>query len=285
MNVDYRHWQLEDYNTILFDLHDNLHCKIIRTVLKPDEINLWNEWYGFCRGFGIELLAVSAKESGDLNQYTNYLFDYLQIGNEPFNTGSSSYTQTPGQLNRDLAQARELFPDKYIICAGLADGNPAKLDLIALNYVDAIAVHPGTETLESIDDYIAGYSIDKPLFITEFYHTELVRKLNNHPSVQAALFFCYDDVMVKPHGLLDHGVQKPEYHRFVQEANMADLNVGEGVFNEMANRNDKPIRDSEWHTNDNGTIYEKGYGELGVYEASNASGQFKIYFRPHYPLA
>lgn len=290
MNVDYRHWTDASQHAVVHDLSINLKCKIVRTVLKPNEREQWNKWYTLLKTYGLELCAVKARESGYTSQYKGYLFDYIQTGNEPFNTGTSSYTQTPEELNKDLQETRYLFPSTYHICAGLADGDPSKLDLLDLVYVDAIAAHPGIETPDTIDKYVYDYVAHgrgKPLIITEFYSVELVRILNNDPRVHAAIFFCYDDRMVDGHGLLDHGKEKPEYYKFVNELGngntVTSLNVGTGVLAKMEELSDSPIRDSEWHTNDDGSFYEKAYGEKGFYEASNHSGEWKVYFR-QYPL-
>jgi len=283
MNIDYRHWTLSDIESILDDCKQNIKCNIIRTVLKPDEELPWNDYYEMVFSHGMKLLAVQARESGNIEQYAGCFFDYLQVCNEPFNVGPSSWTLTPEEVNEHLLRARELFRDAVIIAPGLADGDETKLDLLDLSLVDYVACHPGIETVESIDGYLDRYSrhsSGKKIIVSEYYDPLLTRKLRAHPNVYSYMFFCYDDVMVEGHGLYDHGVKKPAYHLMLLEVNQVDLNVGSGIINAMTERGDIPIRDSEFVTNINGTVYERGYGEQGTYEASNASGDWRVYFRP-----
>lgn len=286
MNIDFRHWEmLQQQHKIAFDCAINLDCKIIRTVLKPDEAHEWNDWYAVVHSYNMELLAVLARESGNhWEQYKNYKFDYLQVGNEPFSSGDSSYEQSYNELNADLLDAKIRFPNVYRILAGLADGNPEHLDHIKLELVDAIAAHPGIETPETIANFLARYKAHaqgKPLWITEFYDVELIPFL----PMDHSMFFCYDDIMVEGHGLYKDGVAKPRYHRYVALVNGGNMNVGQGILDAMQDHDDSPIRDSEFINNQDGSTYEKGFGIKGFYEASNAGGSWNVYFRPYNPLA
>jgi hypothetical protein len=285
MNLDYRHWTYEELHQICNDLHYNLKVKIVRTVLKPGEKYQWNDYVALLRMHGMSILAIQTSDSGDIEQYENYFLDFIQIGNEPFNIGPSSWTQTPEELNNLVSRARNFFPESLLVMAGLADGDETKLDLLDLDKVDFVACHPGIETPETIDEYIARYmqhSDGLKIMVTEFYNPNLTRQLKANPNVRDAMFFCYDDKMVTPHGLYNHGVKKPAYDVYISQIgdNMADLNVGAGILEAMAVHGDSPIRDSDFITNINGTVYEKGYGTLGFYEASNASGDWRVYFRP-----
>lgn len=53
------------------------------------------------------------------------------------------------------------------------------------------------------------------------------------------------------------------------------LNVGAGIQTAMQAAGDTPARDSVWTTNADGTECEMGYGFMGMYIASNASGAWK----------
>jgi hypothetical protein len=55
------------------------------------------------------------------------------------------------------------------------------------------------------------------------------------------------------------------------------LNVGAGILSRMAETNDHPLQDSTWSANADGTIVEKTLGTLGLYVASNASGEWESF--------
>lgn len=53
------------------------------------------------------------------------------------------------------------------------------------------------------------------------------------------------------------------------------VNVGDGIKAAMQAAADTAARDSDFGTNSDGTSWEMGYGFMGVYLASNASGAWK----------
>lgn len=53
------------------------------------------------------------------------------------------------------------------------------------------------------------------------------------------------------------------------------LNVGQGILDQMAAAGDAPATDSEFGTNTDGSIWEKGHGFKGDYIASNSSGAWQ----------
>ena len=53
------------------------------------------------------------------------------------------------------------------------------------------------------------------------------------------------------------------------------LNVGQGIRDRMASQGDKPITDSVWTVNGDGTQVESCLGFKGVYVAANVSGTWE----------
>lgn len=53
------------------------------------------------------------------------------------------------------------------------------------------------------------------------------------------------------------------------------LNVGYGALQKMKENDDHPIRDSEFHRNEDGSIFEKAYGAKAYYHSSNAGGNWE----------
>ena len=51
--------------------------------------------------------------------------------------------------------------------------------------------------------------------------------------------------------------------------------VGPGILAQMQSAGDGPYRDSDFGRNADGSSWERGYGFLGVYVASNVSGDWK----------
>jgi len=52
-------------------------------------------------------------------------------------------------------------------------------------------------------------------------------------------------------------------------------NIGQGIAERMAAKNDHPMGDSQWVRNADGSDTEKCYGTLGLYIASNVTGNWE----------
>jgi len=52
-------------------------------------------------------------------------------------------------------------------------------------------------------------------------------------------------------------------------------NVGQGILDRMTENNDHPMGDSQWVRNADGSAMEKCYGTLGLYIASNVTGNWE----------
>jgi hypothetical protein len=53
------------------------------------------------------------------------------------------------------------------------------------------------------------------------------------------------------------------------------VSVGQGIRDRMTASNDHPLEDSTFKANGDGSVVEKCLGTLGMYVASNASGQWE----------
>lgn len=54
--------------------------------------------------------------------------------------------------------------------------------------------------------------------------------------------------------------------------------VGPGVLAKMAEQNDHPLTDEQFHGNSDGTVWSETIGAKGHYYASNASGSWEVIF-------
>ena len=164
---------------------------------------------------------------------------YWQIGNESDQPNSeSSWYLPPETFTTLLEQARQAFPDKYLIAGGLVSGDPTYLNRVDLSLVDAIAVHPYGQAPDSWMPWGHGYAstllasyrrFNKSIWVTEFggqselfhneheravYHTEMIRTLANF-GVKVAVQFCLTDKMVPGFGMIDtDGNPKETYAAF-----------------------------------------------------------------------
>lgn len=156
---------------------------------------------------------------------------YWQIGNEPDGHEGSSWKMSKGRFSRYLQTAVKVFSGRYVIAGGLISGDPNWLTEVNVSLVDAIAVHPYTQTPESVITLLDRYSRwNKPIVISEFggqtalfnneheravYHTNMIHALNTHALVGMASVFCFSDTMVDGFGIVDHdGNPKETYAAF-----------------------------------------------------------------------
>lgn len=161
---------------------------------------------------------------------------YWQIGNEPDGTEESSWSMSKQRFSRYLQAAVRVFSGRYVIAGGLISGDANWLTEVNVSLVDAIAVHPYTQTPESALTLLDNYSRwSKPIVISEFggqtglfnneheravYHSEMIQALSTHALVGMASVFCYSDAMVDGFGLVDHeGNPKETYAAFHDSIN------------------------------------------------------------------
>lgn len=156
---------------------------------------------------------------------------YWQIGNEPDGHEGSSWTMSKGRFSRYLQTAVRVFNGRYVIAGGLISGDANWLTEVNVSLVDAIAVHPYTQTPHSVMQLLDSYSKwSKPIVISEFggqtqlfnneheravYHSEMISSLSSHALVGMASVFCYSDAMVDGFGIVDsNGDAKETYAAF-----------------------------------------------------------------------
>lgn len=159
---------------------------------------------------------------------------YWQIGNEPDGTEQSSWTMSKGMFSRYLQAAVRVFSGRYVIAGGLISGNANWLDRVDLHLLDAIAVHPYTQTPESVIELLDRYSRwSKPIVISEFggqdglfnnaheravYHSEMIHALSSHALVGMAGVFCFSDRMVDGFGIVNAQGEAKEVYAAVHDA-------------------------------------------------------------------
>lgn len=178
---------------------------------------------------GVECMAVLDKRAmagtGSIERKMRRLLKmlptlyYWQIGNEPDGRESSSWGMTKGRFSRYLQTAVKVFNGRYVIAGGLISGDSGWLTGVDTHLCDAIAVHPYTQTPDSVITLLDNYSRwSKPICITEFggqdalfnneheravYHSEMIQSLSSHALVGMASVFCYSDAMVDGFGIVD----------------------------------------------------------------------------------
>ena len=218
----------------------------IRIVAMPD-IDL-SVYFRNCRQAGLKILLVLAKESG--GDYARYqrlygaLVDAVQVGNEPDLDSPSSWTLSQGELVALGKAARAAFPFTPLVCAGLASGHPEWLDGADLSWCEALAFHPylkdapsdtDLEDLPDVDGLVRAYQrFGKPLLMTEWGWwgseegrateevRDMVRWAGRTGDVEVFFYFCADDAMVPPFGLLDaKGKPKGRATAFKEQAPLA----------------------------------------------------------------
>ena len=168
-----------------------------------------------------------------------------QFGNEPDQPNSpSSWKMEPGAFSSLLRSARcVLGEDTRILAGGLVSGNPAYLDGVDLSPVDAIAIHPYTQTPETIELLLDLYQtklremgVRQPAsrrpWITELgaprdafnsehehalWHSHMIAKLAEL-TIPACFVFCYSDLMAPGFGLVDENRNPYESYAAVANA-------------------------------------------------------------------
>ena len=157
-----------------------LKARVVRVVALPN-VDL-TSWIDEAHGLGIKALLVIARESiADMSfddaarMYSErYPFiDFVQPGNEPDHVSPSSWTLTPQDLNRLLVAFRAMFPTTTLVGPGLVSSHPEYLNGVALDLVDAIAIHPYGQrpnNAESWDELPGNFGTVDSLLDSYAYH-------------------------------------------------------------------------------------------------------------------
>ena len=208
-----------------------------------------SDYFRACHAAGIKILLVIARESGgDLALYQRRygnLVDAVQVGNEPDLVSPSSWTMTPVELASLGRSVRAIFPRPFpLVCAGMASGVPAWMDGMDLSWCDAVAAHPylkdapnpsDLEDLPDADVLVHEYRrFGLPVIVSEWgwwgaeegRATEEVRDMIGWAArtdlCEVFFYFCLDDAMVPPFGLLhEDGTTKPRGMAFREQAAQA----------------------------------------------------------------
>lgn len=160
-------------------------------------------------------------------KYPNLKF--LQVGNEPDGVGFASWSLEPDVYMRLLTSFRNVFPDRFLIGAGLSSGKPDYLKGLPLKgTIDALALHPYGVSLpdfKSETDFTTADSLveryremNLPILISEagvdhtqydeqtaaLYIESLLRYFRDSSATLGVAYFCASDLMVMHHGLFDN---------------------------------------------------------------------------------
>lgn len=220
----------------------------VRIVATPEHD--LTEYFRRCRDAGLQILLVLARESGgDYAQFaTRYatMVSCVQVGNEPDLVSPSSWSMSQVELAALGKAVRAIFPRPFpLVCAGLASGHPSWLDGMDLSWADAAACQPylkdapnpgDLEDLPDVDALVRAYR-DKtglPVLVTEWgwwsdqepraseETRDMVGWAGKTDLCEVFFWFCADDAMVPPFGLLDaDGREKPRARAFREQAALA----------------------------------------------------------------
>jgi hypothetical protein len=220
----------------------------IRIVTLPD-LDL-SDYFRRCRSAGLKILLVLARESGGdyaaLAARYATLVDAWQIGNEADHVSPSSWTMQPSELAALGRSARAILPRPHVlVCAGMASGHPEWMAGMDLSWADAVACHPyakdapsagDIEDLPDADVLIRAYGdqANLPVLVTEWgwwsddepRASEEVRDMvgwaGRTADCEVLFYFCTDDQMVPPFGLLrSDGAEKPKARAFKEQSALA----------------------------------------------------------------
>ncbi len=243
---------------------------------------------------------------------------YLEIGNEPDDSGGSSYAQAPAEFSTMLAAFHDVLHQGQhqhptLISGGLNSGQLGFAKQVAFpkcptllfglhDYDSRLRGWPSPQFgYHDLDFYIDVFEsiwrLMAGVAITEWGHTsqdeafgaEYVRRwvaiVREHPEVRLAEFFSLYDRQHPPHGLIrNDGGRKAAFgvyrDEIQKEASVLPLKVGQGIVDRMKSNSDYPIEDSRFQDNSNGSKVEECRGRKGRYIATNASGQWEIVFIP-----
>ena len=177
----------------------------IRLVSRDDPAI--HEYVTGCRAAGVNVLSVLARESAG---YILPDADMHQIGNEPDNTGASSWTRTPAEYIEDWRIYRETYPDLPMIAAGMASGDVTWWQQVGphLQGCAAVAVHPYNKSATAAQTLLTAYRKVRPdlaVWVSEWFRepdqiVPFLRMLRSQS--EAAFWFCSTDAMVPGMGLL-----------------------------------------------------------------------------------
>lgn len=203
-----------------------------------------------CKDAGLKILLVLARESGGdyatlAARYAS-LVDAWQVGNEADLESESSWTMAPVELAALGRAVRKILPRPHVlVTSGMASGHPEWLDGMDLSWADACAAHPyakdapnpgDLEDLPDADALVRAYGEQTglPVLVTEWgwwsdqepRASEEVRDMTRWAAQTADcevfFYFCVDDAMVPPFGLLRaNGSEKPKARAFKEQAPLA----------------------------------------------------------------
>ncbi len=174
---------------------------------------------------------------------------YLEVGNEPDDGGSSSYTMTTDQFTAMLgAFCREFHQGQHeqprLISGGLNSGQPPYALAVSFPPCVLLGLHAYDKSLNGwpwngwgwgdlvgyLETYRDVWKHLRGVAITEWGHTStdaefgaeyvkrFVQVLRARPEVQLAEFFCLNDWQHRPHGLVqDDGARRKQFERYALE--------------------------------------------------------------------
>lgn len=164
-----------------------------------------------------------------------------QIGNEPDGEGESSWTMSQDDFTMLGRTARACFPNRLIVAGGMVSGQPSWLAGQDLSWCDLLDAHlylkdaPNPNDIEDVPDIdvaLPGYqALGKPVILGEWGYwgddeqrgaeevADMVGWVAPRTDVPLFFYFCADDAMVAPFGLMRaDGSLKPAYGAFRRQA-------------------------------------------------------------------
>lgn len=225
---------------------------VVLTDHRWEDFDSRAHFFPWCKDLGLKVLGRFAREScyqwvNDGDGYLTELYpddaadfwiaelgdtiDAFQIGNEPDIESPSSWTMEPGRLNALLRYFRNHWGG-HQVCAGMASGDPSYMTQVDRKLYDVVAIHPYTQTSDTMPTLMAGYApyLDgKELWFTEFEDLALIPTLTDLAAV--SFKFSWQD-WADGHGNVWHGGlhdteghPKSAYHLFKMYAD--DINSRE----------------------------------------------------------
>jgi hypothetical protein len=230
------------------DLIRSLGATWLRIVALPDHD--LSDYFRRCRGAGLKILLVLARESGGdyaaLAARYATLVDAWQVGNEADLDSESSWTMNSTELASLGRAVRGILPRPHVlVTSGMASGHPEWLDGMDLSWADAVACHPYAKDAPSPDDIedlpdadvlvrAYGEKTGLPVLVTEWGWwsddeprasqevRDMVGWAGATGNCEVFFYFCISDSMVPPFGLLRaNGREKPKAKPFKEQAPLA----------------------------------------------------------------
>lgn len=239
----------------------------LRIVALPD-VDL-SDYFRRCRDAGLRILLVLARESGGdyaaLAARYATLVDAWQVGNEADLDSESSWTMSQTELASLGRAVRGVLPRPHVlVTSGMASGHPEWLDGMDLSWADAVACHPYAKDAPNPDDIedlpdadllvrAYGEKTGLPVLVTEWgwwsddepRASQEVRDMVGWAGAtgdcEVFFYFCLDDQMVPPFGLLrSNGREKPKAKPFKEQAPLAVHSLWPEVTEPVEPETEKP---------------------------------------------